>query len=115
MKASLLLMLAVVAFSACSKAGANTLDPPIKMDALKAAKLDAALAHYREVSMQEKPYMDIIQSICGEYKINPQELGRTVNVDFTTGDIQRAQRPLSPIQKDQMDAQKKTDEKKATK
>lgn len=111
----ILLLSIVAAFSTCSKARATLPDPPMKMDPLKAAKLDAALAHFREVSMQEKPYMDIIQSICGEYKINPQELGRTVSVDFTTGDIQRAQRPLSPIQKDQMDAQKKTDEKKATK
>lgn len=63
---------------------------PAKMEATDAAQLDAALAHIREIFSQAKPYDDRVKEICQKYRISPDELGKTVGVNFATGEIMRA-------------------------
>lgn len=84
-----LLLLLTIFAPACNRARAGMTDPPSKMEPIKAAQLDAALAHLRELSEQERPYVQLVQSICSEYKINPQDIGRKVGVNFLTGEITR--------------------------
>lgn len=85
---------AALTFSVCygaHKLHAQETDPPAKMAPLDAAKLDAALAHIREIQQAAQPYQQEIAAICSQYHIDPAQLGRSVGVDFKTGEIQRAQ------------------------
>jgi phage host-nuclease inhibitor protein Gam len=82
------LLLALFAVS-CHRASAQTPDPPSKMQPADAARLDRDLTHLRELAAQMAPYQREAADICAQYKIDPAQLGKTVGVNFETGEIQR--------------------------
>lgn len=64
---------------------------PAKMDARRAAQLDAAFAH-------AQPYLTRIGEICAEYKIPVGDyLTGRVTVNYETGDIYRPELPGMPV------------------
>jgi phage host-nuclease inhibitor protein Gam len=83
-----LLLLALFAVS-CHRASAQTPDPPSKMQPADAARLDRDLSHLRELTAAMAPYQREAADICATYKIDPAQLGKTVGVNFETGEIQR--------------------------
>jgi phage host-nuclease inhibitor protein Gam len=85
-----LLILALFAAS-CHSASAQSPDPPSKMQAADAARLDRDLSHLRELQQAMAPYQHEAADICATYKIDPAQLGKTVGINFQTGEIQRAQ------------------------
>ena len=69
--------------------------PPSHMELVDAARLDAALAHLRELEQVARPYAETVNHICERYKIQPASLGKTVNVDYATGAISRPAPPAA--------------------
>jgi hypothetical protein len=66
---------------------------PSKMTLVDAAKLDAAFAHEQLIMNDAKAaaasYEREILRICALYKIDRNEVGRTVGIDTATGEITR--------------------------
>jgi len=85
-----LLLMACLTLSAChARAVADEPDPPAQMQPVDAARLDADLAHLRELQAQMAPYQRSAGEILSRYKIDPAQLGKTVAVDFASGKIER--------------------------
>ena len=85
-----LILLACLTLSAChARAVADEPDPPAQMAPVDAARLDADLAHLRELQAQMQPYQRSAGEILSRYKIDPEQFGKTVAVDFQSGKIER--------------------------
>lgn len=95
-----LIAIILISAFACSSVKATATDPPGKMDTTSAAQLDAAMAHLKELASLEQGYIKTIQAVCTQYKIDPQQIGRSVNIDYVTGNITRAPQPVPPSVKD---------------
>lgn len=101
MKRSLIVLVlafscAGIAFTWKHLARASVIEPPAKMDLLKAAKLDAALVRINMIDaraeMDKQPLYVTVKAICDEYKIDPRlffqrDSGLSVNTE--TGEITR--------------------------
>lgn len=95
-RAFLILGVLAIFAPACHSTRADEPDPPAQMAPVDAARLDAALAHLRELQAQMAPYQRTAEEILQRYKIDPAQLGKSVAVDFATGKIERAPSPSEP-------------------
>lgn len=73
----------------CLALPALAADAPSQMTPLDAAQLHAAMAEIDKYALIVAPYYERVNTLCSKYKISRQELGRSVAVNFETGEIVR--------------------------
>jgi len=90
----LMLLSIALALPSCHRAAAQSPEPPAKMTLLDAANLRAVVAEENNLTTQYRVAMEPLEKakadICARNKIDPTQLGKTIGIDFATGEIQRA-------------------------
>jgi hypothetical protein len=86
-------VLVVVAFVGLAAIGrytrAQALAPPSKMERVDALELRLADMQLGDLERQARPLMEKRKEILTRYHIDGEQLGKTVGVNFDTGEIMR--------------------------